>query len=102
MVSIPPPERTAYIHCYGIMEKGNVIGLKIVWADFERVFGTWSERDEDYIIDANHLAYLNSFPLIAYALGVFGATFIGEKFGRRIVFFGMNCICMAGVIICYC
>jgi len=65
------------------------------------VFGTYSESLDSYTIDANRLAFLNSFPLIAYALGVIGATFIGERFGRRIVFFGMNIICSTGVIICY-
>lgn len=26
---------------------------------------------------------------------------MGERFGRRVVFYGMNCICISGVAICY-
>ena len=50
---------------------------------------------------ADRLAFLNSFPLITYGLGVIAASFVGEHFGRKVTFYGMNSICLIGVGICY-
>ncbi|VUC32433.1 unnamed protein product [Clonostachys rosea] len=66
---------------------------------FERRFGDFLESEGQYGFTASKLAYLNSFPLISYAIGVVVASQIGERFGRKPVFIGMNFICMTGLIV---
>ncbi|KAH7324253.1 general substrate transporter [Stachybotrys elegans] len=68
---------------------------------YERAFGQYDEKTERFGFTVARLAYLNSFPLITYAIGVIAAGQIGERWGRRVVFYGMNCICTIGVGICY-
>lgn len=68
---------------------------------FERAFGEILPETGHYGFTASKLAYLNSFPLILYALGVIVASQIGERFGRRSVFIGMNFICIIGAALCY-
>ncbi|KAH7311353.1 general substrate transporter [Stachybotrys elegans] len=63
-------------------------------------FGEQLPGEQTYVLTSARLAYLNSFPLIAYAIGVVAGHFVGEKFGRKIVFVGMNLVCIAGVAIC--
>lgn len=44
---------------------------------------------------------LNSIPLIGFALGVLFVSWLGEKYGRRVVFVFLNCTCLVGVGITY-
>ncbi|KAK6844384.1 general substrate transporter [Apiospora arundinis] len=68
---------------------------------YERIFGEYNEKTKKYGFTVDHLAYLNAFPLVAYAVGVIIFSQVGERFGRRAVFYSMNCICIIGVAICY-
>ncbi|KAK8112358.1 aldehyde dehydrogenase [Apiospora kogelbergensis] len=68
---------------------------------YERTFGEYNEKKKTYGFTVDHLAYLNAFPLVAYAIGVIIFSQIGERFGRKAVFYSMNCICIIGVAICY-
>ncbi|KAK7919940.1 general substrate transporter [Apiospora marii] len=68
---------------------------------YERIFGEYNAKTKKYEFTVDHLAYLNAFPLVAYAFGVIVFSQIGERFGRRAVFYSMNCICIIGVAICY-
>lgn len=52
-------------------------------------------------LDSAHLSMLNSIPLIGFGLGVLFASWIGERFGRRVVFVFLNCMCLVGVGITY-
>lgn len=70
-------------------------------AAYERTFGEYNEKKKTYGFTVDHLAYLNAFPLVAYAIGVIIFSQIGERFGRKAVFYSMNCICIIGVAICY-
>lgn len=88
-------------------------------AVFIKRFGEFDTATKKYEISASHLAYLNSFPLILYAVGVILASQVGERWGRRTVrihmlnsehwisdlilkvFLVMNVICLSGVTICY-
>ncbi|GME66195.1 putative sugar transporter [Neofusicoccum parvum] len=68
---------------------------------FEKQFGTYEPSSGDWEIDATHLAFLNSFPLISYAVAVFIAAHIGERYGRRAVLVLMQLVCLTGVIVTY-
>ncbi|EOD51590.1 putative sugar transporter protein [Neofusicoccum parvum UCRNP2] len=68
---------------------------------FEKQFGTYDPSSGDWEIDATHLAFLNSFPLISYAVAVFIAAHIGERYGRRAVLVLMQLVCLTGVIVTY-
>ncbi|MCP6379708.1 sugar porter family MFS transporter, partial [Klebsiella pneumoniae] len=67
---------------------------------YERVFGQPNAKGV-YGFTADRLAMLNSLPLLTYAIGVIGASFLGERWGRRVVFWGMNAICLVGIALCY-
>ncbi|KAJ5175773.1 uncharacterized protein N7482_001650 [Penicillium canariense] len=67
---------------------------------FDRRFGKCNAKGV-CALDTFHLAMLNSFPLIAYAVGLLIATLIGERFGRRTVFVAMNVVCLIGIITSY-
>ncbi|KAM5375789.1 hypothetical protein ACJZ2D_005845 [Fusarium nematophilum] len=66
---------------------------------FETRFGEWNPKTEKYFISPSRLAYLNSFPLITYAIGVVIAAQISERWGRRIIVLLMNTICIGGVLL---
>ncbi|KAK7978745.1 aldehyde dehydrogenase [Apiospora saccharicola] len=66
-----------------------------------RIFGEYNAKTKKSGFTVDHLAYLNAFPLVAYAVGVIAFSQIGERFGRKAVFYSMNCICIIGVAICY-
>ncbi|RTE74410.1 hypothetical protein BHE90_011145 [Fusarium euwallaceae] len=68
-------------------------------SQFEKRFGEWNPETEKYFISPSKLAYLNSFPLIAYAVGVVVAAQISERWGRRIIVLIMNTICIGGVLL---
>ncbi|KAH7026648.1 low-affinity glucose transporter HXT1 [Microdochium trichocladiopsis] len=68
---------------------------------YEEQFGEWNPKKQVWEFTPSRLAYLNSFPLITYALGVFLASFVGERYGRKTVFISMNSICLVGVIVAY-
>lgn len=67
---------------------------------FERKFGEFLPAQDRYGFTSSKLAYLNSFPLITYAIGVIVGSLIGERFGRKKLFVGMNFICIAGTVVC--
>ncbi|KAM9882665.1 hypothetical protein VD0002_g2037 [Verticillium dahliae] len=64
---------------------------------FERRFGDINPVTGKYSMSANKLAYLNSFPLISYAIGVIVAAQISERRGRHVILLIMNTICIGGV-----
>uniref|UniRef100_A0A8H7KAI1 Major facilitator superfamily (MFS) profile domain-containing protein n=1 Tax=Bionectria ochroleuca TaxID=29856 RepID=A0A8H7KAI1_BIOOC len=68
---------------------------------YERQFGEKNAKTGEWEFSATRLAMLNSLPLITYAIGVVGASFIGERYGRRIVFVIINSFCLAGIALSY-
>lgn len=69
---------------------------------FQQQFGSvCSRKTGRCTIDSSHLAMLNSIPLIGFALGVLFVSWLGEKYGRRVVFVFLNCTCLVGVGITY-
>ncbi|VUC27305.1 unnamed protein product [Clonostachys rosea] len=68
---------------------------------YERQFGEKNAKTGEWEFTATRLAMLNSLPLLTYAIGVVGASFIGERYGRRIVFVIINCFCLTGIALSY-
>jgi MFS family permease len=68
---------------------------------YERQFGEKNAKTGEWEFSATRLAMLNSLPLVTYAIGVVGASFIGERYGRRIVFVIINSFCLAGIALSY-
>lgn len=65
------------------------------------MFGERDPATGKSALTPSQLAYLNSIPLITYAVGVVVASQLSERFGRKIVFLLMNSICMSGVAVSY-
>ncbi|OBR05309.1 Hexose transporter [Colletotrichum higginsianum IMI 349063] len=68
---------------------------------FEQRFGDFIPEKKAFGFTSNKLAYMNSFPLLVYAVGVIVGAQIGERWGRRLVFIITNIVCMAGTIIVF-
>ncbi|CAH0021592.1 unnamed protein product [Clonostachys rhizophaga] len=65
------------------------------------VLSTIQAMTGEWEFSATRLVMLNSLPLITYAIVVVGASFIGERYGRRIVFVIINSFCLAGIALSY-
>lgn len=74
--------------------------MLILHAAFIEQFGTIDSQGVKEI-DATHLAFLNSFPLLTYAVGLVGANFVGERWGRRPIFIAMQFLCLVGLVVTY-
>ncbi|KAI9727385.1 MAG: hypothetical protein M1834_008456 [Cirrosporium novae-zelandiae] len=68
---------------------------------FEKKFGSYDQDSQEWSLDATHLAFLNSFPLITYAVGIPIAQTIGERFGRRPVLVMTQLLCLTGIAVTY-
>ncbi|RAL03922.1 aldehyde dehydrogenase [Aspergillus ibericus CBS 121593] len=68
---------------------------------FEKQFGTYDRSTGEYGFSTQHLAFLNSLGLPAKAAGTFLGWAIGEYYGRRACFIGMQLICIAGISTSY-
>lgn len=71
------------------------------YSAFEERFGDYIPAKKAYGFTSNKLAYMNSFPLLIYAIGVIVGAQIGERWGRRLVFILTNIVCMAGTIVVF-
>lgn len=71
-------------------------------AGFQQQFGNvCNEKTGVCTLDSARLSMLNSIPLIGFGAGVLFAAWLGEKYGRRVVFVTLNVICMIGVGVTY-
>lgn len=70
------------------------------FAAFERKFGESLPGQNRVGFTSAKLSYLNSLPLIAYAVGVVLGAQVGERWGRKVVLVGMNIVCIIGCLIC--
>ncbi|KAM0349867.1 hypothetical protein ACHAP4_010222 [Fusarium culmorum] len=68
---------------------------------FQHTFGDVCAPNGVCHISTTNLSLVNSIPYIAYAAALFIASFIGERFGRRIVYILMNIICLCGIAVSY-
>ncbi|KAF2143939.1 uncharacterized protein K452DRAFT_350295 [Aplosporella prunicola CBS 121167] len=68
---------------------------------FEKRFGTYDASTKAWTISSTNLALLNSSPLVTNAAGIFLASLIGERFGRRAVLICMELICITGLVVSY-
>ncbi|KAF6799509.1 sugar transporter [Colletotrichum musicola] len=66
---------------------------------YEKQFGERNTKTGKFFISAPRLAYLNSFPLITYGIGIVIGSLISERWGRRIVVAVMNVVCVGGVVL---
>ncbi|KAL0936804.1 sugar transporter [Colletotrichum truncatum] len=81
--------------------EGSTLNTIQAMTPFEQRFGDYIPAKKAYGFTSNKLAYMNSFPLIIYAVGVVIGAQIGERWGRRLVFILTNIVCMAGTITVY-
>ncbi|OHW89894.1 sugar transporter [Colletotrichum incanum] len=81
--------------------EGSTLNTIQAMTPFEERFGDFIPEKKAYGFTSNKLAYMNSFPLLVYAVGVIVGAQIGERWGRRLVFILTNIVCMAGTIIVY-
>lgn len=75
--------------------------IKLVSLDFEKQFGEFNPKTQKYFLSASRLAYLNSFPLIMYGVGIVIGAQMSERWGRRIVVITMNVVCIVGVLVSF-
>ncbi|GKZ46649.1 hypothetical protein AbraIFM66951_009787 [Aspergillus brasiliensis] len=68
---------------------------------FEKQFGTYDSSTGEYGFSTQHLSFLNSLGLPAKAAGTFIGWAIGEHYGRRACFIGMQLMCIIGISISY-
>ncbi|PYH70554.1 aldehyde dehydrogenase [Aspergillus vadensis CBS 113365] len=68
---------------------------------FEKQFGTYNSSTGEYGFSTQHLAFLNSLGLPAKVAGTFIGWAIGEYYGRRICFIGMQLMCIVGISVSY-
>ncbi|EKG20772.1 General substrate transporter [Macrophomina phaseolina MS6] len=68
---------------------------------FETRFGEFDSEKQKRDITATQLAFLNSFPLLTYALSLWVAARVGELYGRRSVLILMQVTCLAGLVTAY-
>ncbi|RAK87674.1 aldehyde dehydrogenase [Aspergillus costaricaensis CBS 115574] len=68
---------------------------------FEKQFGTYDSSTGEYGFSTQHLAFLNSLGLPAKAAGTFIGWAIGEYYGRRTCFIGMQLMCIIGISVSY-
>ncbi|KAK2058029.1 general substrate transporter [Colletotrichum caudatum] len=81
--------------------EGSTLNTIQAMTPFERRFGDFLPEKKDYGFTSNKLAYMNSFPLLIYAVGVIVGAQIGERWGRRLVFVLTNIVCLAGTVTVY-
>ncbi|KAE9567315.1 hypothetical protein CGMCC3_g16504 [Colletotrichum fructicola] len=81
--------------------EGSTLNTIQAMTPFEKRFGDYLPEKKAFGFTSSKLAYMNSFPLIVYAVGVIVGAQIGERWGRRLVFILTNIVCMAGTIIVY-
>ncbi|KXH59216.1 hypothetical protein CSAL01_11772 [Colletotrichum salicis] len=81
--------------------EGSTLNTIQAMTPFEQRFGDYIPAKKAFGFTSNKLAYMNSFPLLVYAVGVICGAQIGERWGRRLVFILTNIVCMAGTIIVY-
>ncbi|OLN87617.1 putative glucose transporter rco-3-like protein 2 [Colletotrichum chlorophyti] len=81
--------------------EGSTLNTIQAMTPFEKRFGDFLPERQAYGFTSNKLAYMNSFPLLVYAVGVIFGAQIGERWGRRLVFILTNIVCMVGTIIVY-
>ncbi|TDZ16864.1 putative glucose transporter rco-3 [Colletotrichum orbiculare MAFF 240422] len=81
--------------------EGSTLNTIQAMTPFEQRFGDYIPEKKAYGFTSNKLAYMNSFPLLVYAVGVIVGAQIGERWGRRLVFILTNFVCMAGTITVY-
>jgi MFS transporter, SP family, sugar:H+ symporter len=68
---------------------------------FQHTFGDECNPKGVCHISTKNLSLLNSIPYLTYAGALWGASLIGERFGRRIVYIVMNVICLSGIAVSY-
>ncbi|PWY81011.1 aldehyde dehydrogenase [Aspergillus eucalypticola CBS 122712] len=68
---------------------------------FEKQFGTYDSSTGEYGFSTQHLAFLNSLGLLTKAAGTFIGWAIGEYYGRRTCFIGMQLMCIIGISVSY-
>ncbi|KAF9871339.1 hypothetical protein CkaCkLH20_11260 [Colletotrichum karsti] len=81
--------------------EGSTLNTIQAMTPFEKRFGDYIPAKKAFGFTSNKLAYMNSFPLIVYAVGVIIGAQIGERWGRRLVFILTNIVCLAGTITVY-
>ncbi|WYZ43122.1 hypothetical protein EsH8_VI_000821 [Colletotrichum jinshuiense] len=81
--------------------EGSTLNTIQAMTPFEERFGDYIPAKKAYGFTSNKLAYMNSFPLLIYAIGVIVGAQIGERWGRRLVFILTNIVCMAGTIVVF-
>ncbi|TLS27468.1 hypothetical protein PpBr36_04856 [Pyricularia pennisetigena] len=87
------------VFAYGF--EGGVVNTTQAMPKFIEMFGERNPATGKSVLTPSQLAYLNSIPLVTYAVGVVVASQLSERFGRKMVFFLMNSICISGVAISY-
>lgn len=61
-------------------------------------FGTYSAETREYSIDSLHTSLLTSLAFIGKFVGCLSAGPAIEKYGHRMVFFGLSIISVIGII----
>ncbi|KAH6693601.1 general substrate transporter [Plectosphaerella plurivora] len=77
-----------------------VISTTQAMTPFETKFGELLPGQNKIGFTSAKLSYLNSLPLITYAVGVVLGAQVGERWGRKVVLIGMNIVCIIGCLIC--
>ncbi|KAI9155696.1 putative glucose transporter rco-3 [Paramyrothecium foliicola] len=78
----------------------SIISSTQAMTPFEERFGEWLPNQNRFGFTSAKLAYLNSLPLISYAVGVVLGAQVGERWGRKVVLVGMNLVSILGCILC--
>ncbi|KAF9876581.1 hypothetical protein CkaCkLH20_05989 [Colletotrichum karsti] len=87
------------VFSYGF--EGTVLNTIQAMTPFEREFGEYLPEKNKIGFTSTKLSYLNSLPLIAFAVGVIFASQLGEYYGRKIVLICTNTICLIGIIVTF-
>ncbi|ETS85092.1 hypothetical protein PFICI_03117 [Pestalotiopsis fici W106-1] len=66
---------------------------------FIRQFGKYNEESRTYAFDSLHTSLLSSLAFIGKFIGCFSAGPLIEKFGHRIVFFGLSVVSLIGIVL---
>ncbi|KAF2994218.1 hypothetical protein E8E14_001820 [Neopestalotiopsis sp. 37M] len=66
---------------------------------FTRQFGKYNDETGTYAFDSLHTSLLSSLAFIGKFIGCFTAGPLIEKFGHRMVFFGLSAVSIVGIVL---
>ncbi|KAJ5818353.1 hypothetical protein N7474_003944 [Penicillium riverlandense] len=66
---------------------------------FLKQFGEYDPSTQSYALDSVHISLMSSLPFIGKFLGCFIAGPAIERFGHRVVFFGLSIVSVIGIIV---